>query len=190
MERKDINLLPQELVVRRRAQGQKKTISFLSAAFFVVSLGLSALVFLYTFFVSQSVKRVRAAVSQQEQKISNLQLLEEDARRLEVKSNALYSILKSKKKYSYLLEVLSKAAPSGIRITSLVTAPNGEVQVAGLADSYVVLSRFLLNVLDPEIGGVVFGAADLNSVNLDERVGGARFLTTFYLKEGSLWTFP
>lgn len=190
MERKDINLLPRELYVRRRRQEQKKTVNSLSVAFFVISLGLSAAAFLYMFFVSQSVKSVVAAVSQEEQKIANLKLLEEDAQRLEVKSNALYSILKSKKKYSYLLEILSKAAPSGVRVTSLGTAPTGEVQVAGLADSYAILSRFLLNVLDPQIGGVIFAAADLNSVNLDERVGGARFLTTFYLKEGSLWIFP
>jgi Tfp pilus assembly protein PilN len=190
MERRDINLLPKELVVRRRQQEQKKAVNFLAAAFFVVSLGISTAFFLYLFFLSQSTKSVVAAVSKEEQKIANLRLLEEDARRLEVKSSALYSILKSKKKYSYLLEILAKAAPAGVRVTSLVTAPSGEIQVAGLADSYVILSRFLLNILDPQIGGEIFAAADLNSVNLDERVGGARFLTTFYLKEGSLWLFP
>lgn len=190
IERKDINLLPKELVVKRKQQEQKKTINLLAVAFFLVSLVLSFSVFLYSIFLSQSVKGVAAAVNKEEQKVRDLNLLEEDARRLEAKSSALFTILKSKKKYSYLLEVLANSAPAGVRVTSLVTAVTGEVQVSGLADSYVILSRFLLNILDPQIGGVIFSSADLNSVNLDERVGGARFLATLYLKEGSLWISP
>lgn len=189
MERKDINLLPKELVVKRQRQEQKKLINLLALAFFIFSLLFSLVVLLYTFFTLQSEKKTAAAAAVEEQKVTDLRLLEEDARRLEVKSAALFSILREKKRYSYLLDVLAKATPESVKVSSLATAPGGEVQVAGLADSYLALSHFLLNILDPEIGGVVFSSADLNSVSLDERVGGARFLATFYVKEDSLWIF-
>lgn len=186
MEKRDINLLPKEVVVKRKEKAQKKTVNFFATVFFAGCGILSLLVFLYSLFLSQSAKGVLSAVAREEQKINDLRLLEADARRLGVKSDLLSSIFEGKKRYSLLLDVLAQLIPSGVRITSLVTAPTGEVQVAGITDSYVLLSHLLLNILDPQMGGTIFSSVDLNSVSLDERVGGARFLTTLYLKGGSL----
>lgn len=183
---KDINLLPIEFTNERKRKERKKSLNIFAYIFLGICVFISSIVFLYHFLLTRSLKTLAVTVSKEEQKIKDLKVVEEEGIRLEVKNNALVDILKLQKKYSFLLDTISKSAPAGLKINSLVSSVADDVQVSGVADSYAILSRFLINLIDPEMGGSIFSSADLNSVNLDERVGGARFLMTLYLKKGSL----
>lgn len=183
---KDINLLPGEITQERKRKQQKKSFNIIAYIFLGVCVFISTIIFLYHFFQVRTLESLVSASKNEEQKIKDLRAIEEEGLRLEIKNTALGDILKLQKKYSYLLEMISKSAPTGLKINSLVSSIADDVQVSGVADSYAILSRFLINTIDPEMGGEIFTAADLNSVNLDERVGGARFLMTLYIKKGSL----
>lgn len=183
---KDINLLPGEITQERKRKQQKKSFNIIAYIFLGVCVFISTIIFLYHFFQVRTLESLVSASKNEEQKIKDLRAIEEEGLRLEIKNTALGDILKLQKKYSYLLEMISKSAPTGLKINSLVSSVADDVQVSGVADSYAILSRFLINTIDPEMGGEIFTAADLNSVNLDERVGGARFLMTLYIKKGSL----
>lgn len=183
---KDINLLPSEITKERKRKQQKKSFNIIAYIFLGACVLVSGIIFLYHYFQVRTLQSLVSASKNEEQKIKDLRAIEEEGLRLEVKNTALGDILKLQKKYSYLLEMISKSAPTGLKINSLVSSVASDVQVSGVADSYAILSRFLINTIDPEMGGAIFTAADLNSVNLDERVGGARFLMTLYIKKGSL----
>ncbi len=183
---KDINLLPQDITEERKRRGRRKSVSVAGYIFLGACLALTLIVFVISFVIGRSVSSVNNNLAKEAEKITGNKALEEDAVRLEIKTAALSEIIKAKKSYSRLLDVISRSSPEGFKISSLVASPTGDIQLAGLADSYVILSRFLVNSLDPEQGGVLFSSADLNSVNLDERVGGARFLMTLYLKPNGL----
>lgn len=185
---KDINLLPGEITQERKRKERKKSFNLIAYVFLGACIFISSIFFIYHFFQNRTLQSLISASRGEEQKIKDLRAIEEEAVRLEVKNTALSGILKLQKKYSFLLEMISKSAPTGLKINSLVSSLADDVQVSGVADSYAILSRFLINTIDPEMGGVIFTAADLNSVNLDERVGGARFLMTLYIKKGSLET--
>ena len=186
MGKSNINLLPTEVVVRREESAKKKSYNLVAVGFFLVSVVLSLIVSLYSLYLTQSLKGLNTLVKKEEGKINDLKILEQDAIRLEDKSSALTEIFNRKKKFSKLLEVLSLMTPEGVKVTSLSSSSTDSLQVSGAADSYINISQFLLNILNPEIGGTVFSGAELNSVNLDERLGGARFLLTLRIKPGSL----
>lgn len=183
---KDINLLPQDITEERKRRGRRKSVSVAGYIFLGGCLLLTLIVFVFSLILGRSVSSLNNALAKETEKITLNKALEVDAARLEIKTGALGEIIKARKSYSRLLDVIARSSPEGFKISSLVAAPTGDIQLAGLADSYVILSRFLVNSLDPAAGGVLFSSADLNSVNLDERVGGARFLMTLYLKPNSL----
>lgn len=186
MAKSNINLLPTELVVKREESAKNKSYNLVAVGFFIVSVLLSLIVSLYSLYLAQSLKGLNSLVKKEETKVNDLKVLEQDAIRLEDKAAALTEIFTRKKKFSKLLEIMSLTTPEGVKITSLSSSSTDSLQVSGAADSYINISQLLLNILNPEIGGLVFSGAELNSVNLDERLGGARFLLTLRLKPGSL----
>lgn len=185
---RDINLLPQDLTDERKRLGRRKHVGVVGYFFLGFCLLLTLIVTAYTFILDRSLSALNKDLTKEADKITSYQALEEDAVRLEIKTEALSDIIITEKSYSLLLDVISRCSPQGFKISSLVASTTGEIQVSGLADSYVILSRFLINSLDPVQGGALFSSADLNSVNLDEKAGGARFLMTLYLKPNSLST--
>ncbi len=182
----NINLIPRELKKEFRVREVRKSVNIAGAIILGLSLISAGSLVIAGSMLRRSYNDILAKTKNEEQKIIDMRSLEQDADRLETKINALQNIMKGRKRYSYLLRILSDSTPEGIKVSALTAGLGNDITLAGTADNYITLAKFLLGLIDPDLGGRLFLSVDLSSVSLDERVGLARFLISVKLKEGEM----
>lgn len=185
-KRLDINLIPTELQQQRRVEEVRRSFNFVSLAFFIVLAVVSLAVFAYRVKLGANLSNMEKLVKSEQGKIRDLSSLEEDARRLKTKAEAIGQIIKGQSHFSVLLDNLAESTPADVSVVNLSTIATDKIGVSGSAQSYVSLANFILTALDPNFGGKIFSGADLTSVSLDESSGRARFALILYLKSKSL----
>lgn len=183
---KEINLVPSTAVKEHKAKEFRHTTNLVAFAFIGVLILASVGVTVLSIVTNRQRTAVDEAIKAEQRKITSFGNVESDAARLQRKINSLSSIIGDRSQYSQLLEILSESTPEGVTVVDLVASTSKKVDVSGEAQSYVALARFLLGVLDPEVGGQLFNEADLTSVSLDDKTRKARFVVTLYLREGAL----
>lgn len=186
MARKDINLLPLELKEQKKTEKVKTSVGNI----FLVSLGISGLIAIASSVILINLKltgdkQLKETRRAQEQ-IKDLGVVETESSRLASKILSISRIISAKSKYSVLLSVISEASPGEVTITSLTTFGENKVSVSGTAQSYLVLSKFITSLMDPALGGKLFGNVDLTGASLDEISGKIRFSMVLYLKNDVL----
>lgn len=186
MAKLDINLVPQEITKQFRIKERRRSFNFLGIAAFGVILFLTGALLLVRITLNRSHRSLLVLKQQEERKIKDLQVVEGKALELERKVTSLGSIFEERRHYSYLLDVLSESTPEGVIATSLAVGLGSEIGLEGEADSYVALAKFLVSLLEEDLGGKLFSQMELKAAGLDERTGKIRFTLTLNLKEGGL----
>lgn len=185
-KRTDINLIPVELRDQRKNEEVRKSFNFLGLGFFVILAIISVAFFGYRIKLNRDLVSGDKSIKREQEKIKDLTTIEQDSRRLKIKSDTVSKIIKNQNRYSVLLDTLAESTPKDVTITNFSTVGENKVGISGSAQSYVSLANFILTSMDPSFGGKIFNGADLTSVSLDEVTGRAKFTLVFYLKSGVL----
>ena len=109
------------------------------------------------------------------------------ARTLDAKYQIIDKFLGDNKKYSVLLEELSKRIPADsvfLESASLGTSDANTLNIAGKGADYIAIARFIDSLSDTEFEGAaprlkeLFTDVTLNSVNLDSQDGDVSYFIT------------
>lgn len=185
-KRSDINLIPTELQQQRKTEEVRKSFNLAGLGVFII-LGVISLVFFgYRLRLGIDFQSQEKSVNRELEKIKDLSSLEQDAKRLKIKSDAVGKIFKNQNNFSILLDTLSESTPKDVTISNFATVGENKIGITGSAQSYVSLANFILTSLDPTFGGKIFNGADLTSVSLDDVNGRIKFTLVFYLKSSVL----
>lgn len=185
-KRADINLIPTELQQQKKIEEVKKSFNYLGLGLFLVLGLLSVSFFTYRIKLKSDGDSLDRQIKREQEKIADLTNIEQDARRLKVKSEVIGKVFKNQNRYSFLLDTLSESTPREVTITNFSTSGESKINLSGTAFSYVSLANFILTALDPSFGGKIFNGADLTSVSLDDISGKAKFTLVFYIKSNVL----
>lgn len=186
MVQRDINLLPKELKEQKQTEKVKTSLGNISMAIFGICAILAVLASVLLINFKLGSDKGTKDLARLQEKIKDLELVEGEANRLESKILSTSKIIAAKNKYSVLLTNFSKASPDEVVISSLTTFGDNKVSVSGTVQSYLVLSKFITSLMDPAIGGKVFGSADLTGASLDDVSGKIRFSMILYIKKDAL----
>lgn len=184
----DINLIPDDLKTQRKSVETKKVADLSSIVLLSLIAFVSVSVSLYNLKLKREVESYEKSVLKEQSQIKDLASLEEDASRLKGKFGAVAIILSKANRYSLLMDIISESTPREVVISNFSTALENRVMLSGNAQSYGDLARFILTILDQNLGGKFFSSVDLTSVNLDELSGRAKFSLVLYLKSSVLNT--
>lgn len=185
MQKRDINLMPEEIQAGKRRQERRRLLILGSIALAMVAASLTAAVLAFVTILQSDTEVTKAAIEQEKAKIEKFEETENSAKRLKLKADAVSSILRSRDQYSLLLQTFTDISPEDVEIVNLGVSGN-VVSISGVAKSYVAVAKFLIVSVEEEKGGIIFTSTELNSVSLDSKTGEARFAITLVLKEGAL----
>lgn len=187
LERREIELLPEEIEAARRRERELRTYRLIGLGF--LGLAILVLVLLLSLIGGQTllVNNLRRQISDKEARIGELAAVGEKVVGLADKNAALIQIFSGRSYYSILLETLKTSIPQGIVITNLSTSQTEKVvNLSGETRSYGDLAKFLRDLVDPKKGGSLFTQVALTSVVLEPTTGKAKFVAEVTVAEGGL----
>lgn len=187
MSADNVNLVPQEVRVEKKKSTLKRYLNLGSLAFLFITLAVAFSLGSVNLYQKVAINNARSNIIIQ-QKLLNSQLsVLQMVKDTEGRVVAVKSLLEGKQRYSKLLQILPTILPQGSEIKQFSTSPN-KVQAVINATGVVDVAKFLKVVLDPAVGGNLFSAVELQSVQVDPRTKRCDFSITLTLKEGSLVT--
>jgi len=185
-KRSDINLIPTELRQQRKTEEVRKSFNLIGLGVFTILSVVSLLFFVFRLKLRDDFQAQEKSVNRELEKINDLSSVEQDAKRLKIKYDAVSKVFKNQNNFSVLLDNLAESTPKDVTISNFATVGENKVGINGNAQSYVSLANFILTALDPTFGGKIFNGADLTSVSLDDVNGRVKFTLVFYLKSAVL----
>lgn len=173
---KEINLLPQKLLVKKRKGFFQKVIR-LTSIFLIIIFGLlSVAVFSYAKTLEGKNNKIQEEISAEEEAIKKIGFVEDKIWLLQSRIESLDKILEERPYYSLIIKYLKRAVPPGITLTSLSTIAENKISVFGTVKNYNSLAKFLKAITTLEGAGKLFTQADLVSAILDSKSGEAQFV--------------
>ena len=178
----DISLLPKEIERKKEQEARDRLLRRGGLVFLTVSLLLALGVFVYSLTLNSQLSDLEQDIASEMSKIASLSELELSVKDLEARVGVLTKVFNEKLYFSRLLSTLTRAVPADVAVVEL-TAPSEEaISVSGTSRSYVSLAKFLLNLKENGL----FGVVELRSVSLDQQTGEANFDLNLSVVKGGL----
>jgi len=182
-----IELIPKEIEAGKARAAQTRLFQLGAILFFIVAVVISGLLFFYQQILAQDLGTVETEAARQEATIGDLADIETKVVSLQDRAAAIPNIFSERDYFSVSLSALAASKPSGVDMTGLsMQEGEREVTVNGETLNYNLLSQFLNNLTDPNLGGTLFVEAGLTSVNLDPGTGVITFTIEATIKNNGL----
>lgn len=167
MIQNDINLLTKE---EKSEQFQKKAVKFstvLAIFLLIVVGGISAYFWWRTQNLEKEISLRESEIDDYRSQVRAMAETEIVARNLYKKYTVLNNLLGKRFYYSTFLAHFNSKIPEGVEVSSFSFKDGDEISIAGTADNYLSVSRFLRNLTNEAPEFRVFTFAQLNSVTLN-----------------------
>jgi len=184
MPKRNINLLPNEIIQERKFKVVRKNLLYVSIVFLFVSVILFASIFVLLKGQQSrfnTLENQRLAVVSE---ISKLSDTEEQIQLLGIRAELISKIMKERFNYSDLLEELRSVTPNEVEVVSLVVEFD-ELALTGTASNYNSLTKFTRSLKQKD-KNKIFIDGEISNISLNSTDGTVSYTINAFINPDGL----
>ena len=184
MPKRNINLLPNEIIQERKFKVVRKNLLYVSIVFLFVSVILFASIFVLLKGQQLRFNHLEDQRLNVVSEISKLRETEEQIQLLGIRAELISKIMKERFNYSDLLEELRSVTPNEVEVVSLVVEFD-ELALTGTASNYNSLTKFTRSLKQKD-KNKIFIDGEISNISLNSTDGTVSYTINAFINPDGL----
>lgn len=147
MPRKDINLIPNEIIEEQSSARQQRGVIFFAAIVFLIGVVLSGVAWFLALSQNVKITNTDNQIAERKEQLKALEDVEKQGSKLQLRLDYVQSILSKSVLYSKVMQELADRDQDSIEITQVNLDDNGLLKIVGIASSTPSLQNYVINLV-------------------------------------------
>jgi|GEM_PF-4848732 len=147
MPKKDINLIPSEIIEEQSTARQQRGVIFFALIVFVIGIALSGAVWFLALRQNVKITNTNNQIAERKEQLKSLEEVEKKGSKLQLRLDYIKGVLSKNVLYSKVMAELEDRKQDSVEITQVTLDDNGLLKIVGIASSTPSLQNYVINLV-------------------------------------------